>query len=157
MGGLTLPFEPIDGETPIDPSELKIPGITSRDELNIAEMENIRKAEVKYLSGKPSRRTAKFDFAWFLHLHKEMFCDVWKWAGRIRDVELNIGSPPCSIACNLEDLIRDLCSWTDFGMAILEQGAHLHHRAVKIHPFPNGNGRWSRLLRIFGCGSTVTR
>ena len=146
MGGLTLPFEPIDGETPIDPSELKIPGITSRAELNIAEMENIRKAEVKYLSSKPSRRTAKFDFAWFLHLHKEMFCDVWKWAGRIRDVELNIGSPPCSIACNLEDLIRDLCGWTDFGMAILEQGVRLHHRAVKIHPFHNGNGRWSRLL-----------
>ena len=22
----------------------------------------------------------------------------------------------------------------------------LHHRAVHIHPFPNGNGRWSRML-----------
>ena len=23
---------------------------------------------------------------------------------------------------------------------------HLHHRAVQIHPFLNGNGRWARLL-----------
>jgi len=23
--------------------------------------------------------------------------------------------------------------------------AMLHHRAVHIHPFPNGNGRWSRM------------
>ena len=22
----------------------------------------------------------------------------------------------------------------------------LHHRCAEIHPFPNGNGRWSRLL-----------
>ena len=22
----------------------------------------------------------------------------------------------------------------------------LHHRSVSIHPFPNGNGRWSRML-----------
>ena len=22
----------------------------------------------------------------------------------------------------------------------------LHHRAVGIHPFPNGNGRWARML-----------
>jgi len=31
-------------------------------------------------------------------------------------------------------------------MPLLEQGARLHHRAVLIHPFTNGNGRWSRLL-----------
>ena len=27
-----------------------------------------------------------------------------------------------------------------------EQAVLLHHRAVQIHPFENGNGRWSRLL-----------
>lgn len=32
--------------------------------------------------------------------------------------------------------------------ASLEQwlADHLHHLAGQIHPFPNGNGRWSRLL-----------
>jgi Fic-DOC domain mobile mystery protein B len=141
-----LPLEPIEGETPIDPSDLKIRGITSRSELSLFEMESIRKAEIKYLSSKPSRRTAKFDFAWCLRLHEEMFGEVWKWAGKIRAIDLNIGSPPCSIVCDLENLIRDLHTWSGFGMGMLEQGVQLHHRAVRIHPFLNGSGRWSRLL-----------
>ena len=31
-------------------------------------------------------------------------------------------------------------------MPLLEQAARLHHSAVVIHPFENGNGRWSRML-----------
>ena len=31
-------------------------------------------------------------------------------------------------------------------MNLVEQAARLHYRAVSIHPFENGNGRWSRLL-----------
>jgi Fic family protein len=31
-------------------------------------------------------------------------------------------------------------------MALLEQAVMLHHNAVRIHPFENGNGRWARLL-----------
>ncbi|MEO8493978.1 MAG: Fic family protein [Planctomycetota bacterium] len=29
---------------------------------------------------------------------------------------------------------------------MIEQAAHLHHRAVEVYPFLGGNGRWSRLL-----------
>lgn len=29
---------------------------------------------------------------------------------------------------------------------MIDDAALLHYRAVKIHPFPNGNGRWSRML-----------
>ena len=32
------------------------------------------------------------------------------------------------------------------GRNLQDQAVFLHHRAVQIHPFPNGNGRWSRLL-----------
>ena len=31
-------------------------------------------------------------------------------------------------------------------MPLVEQAARLHHKAVAIHPFLNGNGRWSRML-----------
>jgi len=31
-------------------------------------------------------------------------------------------------------------------MPLAEQAVRLHHTAVHIHPFPNGNGRWSRML-----------
>lgn len=30
--------------------------------------------------------------------------------------------------------------------AVVEIAARIHHRAVQIHPFLNGNGRWSRML-----------
>ena len=29
---------------------------------------------------------------------------------------------------------------------IYETATRIHHRAVQIHPFQNGNGRWSRML-----------
>jgi Fic family protein len=31
-------------------------------------------------------------------------------------------------------------------MDLVEQAATLHHRAAYIHPYVNGNGRWSRML-----------
>ncbi|MCV6609117.1 MAG: Fic family protein [Campylobacterales bacterium] len=29
---------------------------------------------------------------------------------------------------------------------VFEIATRIHHRAVQIHPFKNGNGRWSRML-----------
>lgn len=31
-------------------------------------------------------------------------------------------------------------------MPLLQRAVRLHHNAVRIYPFPSGNGRWSRLL-----------
>ena len=31
-------------------------------------------------------------------------------------------------------------------MSLIEQAVVLHHLAVQIHPFPNGNGRWARMV-----------
>lgn len=140
-------LQPIPSETPIAPSGLKILGVTNRRELNIVEAENIRKAVVKYLAASPSERTAPFDFGWCVRLHKEMFGDVWEWAGvpRTRD-GCSIGVPFHTIRGALYELLQDLKSWTGFGMELTEQAARLHYRAVKIHPFENGNGRWARML-----------
>jgi Fic family protein len=55
--------------------------------------------------------------------------------------------PPYRIDLDLQTLLDDLRYWEQHGMiALAEQAARLHHRAVAIHPFMNGNGRWSRLL-----------
>jgi Fic family protein len=43
-------------------------------------------------------------------------------------------------------LTRDLPCWEQSEKSLLEQAVWLHHRAVWIHPFSNGNGRWARLL-----------
>jgi Fic-DOC domain mobile mystery protein B len=142
-----VPDPPIPGQTPLDDiSGLKVKGIRTPAELNAAEAENIRKATVKYLGGKPTRRSARFDVAWMLKLHAEMFGQVWTWAGKLRKRETNIGSPPHQIETDLHNLAADLTVWEQSGMSLLEQAVRLHHAAVRIHPFPNGNGRWSRML-----------
>lgn len=142
-----LPGPLIPGQTPIDDlSGLKVKGITTQAELNAHEAENIRKAVLKYLGAKPTRRSAKFDVRWALRLHAEMFGHIWQWAGQPRTQELNIGSPPHQVSVDLLNLLEDLKVWQKSGMPLQEQAVRLHHRAVKIHPFLNGNGRWSRLL-----------
>jgi Fic-DOC domain mobile mystery protein B len=143
-----MPFGPtIPGATPIDDtSGLKIPHITTLAELSVFEAENIAKAHLKYLAGSVTRKSAKFDYAWCLKLHREMFGDVWEWAGTLRTHNPNIWIPFAAIPESLAMLLADLESWSGFGHAMDEQSAWLHHRAVKIHPFKNGNGRWSRML-----------
>ena len=153
----------ITGETPIDPSGLR-PAIRkivhNRAQLNSLEADNIRVATVKYLAAAPSRRLAPFTLEWVQKLHKEMLAKVWLWAGRIRTVELNLGSPAWRILTDLHNLLKDLRCWEDSDMPLVEQAATLHYRAVQIHPFENGNGRWARLLANIwlmqhGAGVTV--
>lgn len=142
------PFTNIPGATPItDVSHLKNKRITTRQELNAAEAENIRKATVKYLAAKPTRRSARFDFAWTLRLHREMFGDVWAWAGQLRTSDLNIGVPFAQVETDLFNLIENVRYREKLaGVDALTEAVTLHHEAVRIHPFLNGNGRWSRML-----------
>ncbi len=138
---------PLPGQTPLDDiSGLRRKSIRTQAELNVAEAENIRRPLMKYIAAKPPKRSAKFDVSWARRLHKEMFGDVWSWAGDFRTCGLNIGSEPHDIAIDLHRLLDDLRDWPTFKMPLFEQAVRLHHRAVQIHPFLNGNGRWSRLL-----------
>ncbi|HEX4797612.1 MAG TPA: mobile mystery protein B [Humisphaera sp.] len=141
-------FDAIPGETPIDDiSGLRLRGIHCRSQLNAAEAENIRKVVLRYLLATPTRRQAPIDLPWCFKLHKQMFGDVWKWAGTPRRVELNLGVPAYRIEVDLQSLLDDLAYWKAHGdMPLVEQAARLHHRAVLIHPFLNGNGRWARML-----------
>ncbi len=136
----------LPGQTPIDDwSGLKVKGITLLSELNFLEAENIARATAKYLSGAPlTREDAPFDFAWALQLHREMFGNVWAWAGQLRVCDLNLGVPFPHVETALYDLFQALPYWQE--VPWLRQAAMLHHRAVQIHPFNNGNGRWSRMF-----------
>lgn len=76
-----------------------------------------------------------------------MFGDVWDWAGKLRQVELSIGVKAYLVSTELKKLVDDLAFWDEYkSFSIVETAARLHHRAVQIHPFKNGNGRWSRML-----------
>ncbi len=141
-------WDPIPGETPIEDASGLIPrGIETRQQLNVVEAENIRKVVVRYLAAKPSKRQAPFTLRWLYKLHEQMFGEVWKWAGKRRSTELNIGVPAFRVEENLQQMLDDLQYWsTETQMEKLEQATRLHHRSVQIHPFLNGNGRWARML-----------
>ena len=142
-----LPQPSIPGQTPLDDlSGLRVRWIQTTAQLNAAEAENIRKATLKYLLAKPTNRSARFDISWMKRLHQEMFGDVWTWAGELRMNETNIGSAARQVEIDLHNLIGDLRAWESSQMPILEQAVRIQHAAVKIHPFQNGNGRWSRML-----------
>lgn len=130
-----------EGETPLDDLSglrVRIPNIT-RTQLDVAEAENVQQAILKYIN---PRRIRRFDTKFFQALHKAMFGDVWDWGGEFRTSQTNIGSAPGSIYQDLIILERDLAVWAHN----LESAVRLHHRAVLIHPFKGGNGRWARLL-----------
>jgi fido (protein-threonine AMPylation protein) len=44
-------------------------------------LKNILKASLDYLGGVSNKKSDSFDADFFLKLHKEMFGDVWDWAG----------------------------------------------------------------------------
>jgi fido (protein-threonine AMPylation protein) len=137
--------KPLPGETPIDEiSGLKVKGIRHRDELNLLEGQNIAKAIEKYLLGELNRRRAPFDYFWALELHREMFGDVWDWAGVPRKTNLDLGVDFLQVEPRLYELMAALALWQD--RPWVDQAADLHYQAVAIHPFLNGNGRWSRML-----------
>jgi fido (protein-threonine AMPylation protein) len=116
-------WHPIPGETPIeDLSGIKVKGIKVRKDLNEVEAKNITKAVEKYLERAPTKKMAPFDFVWALKLHREMFGDVWEWAGTLRQKEVNVGLPVLQIEIALDELMKNRDFWTD--MASPQSGAN---------------------------------
>jgi len=133
------------GATPLtqDDFESLIPKhITTRSELNDAEFINITKASAKYLL---SKKKFIFNSENLYKLHKDMFGKVWRWAGKRRDTEKNIGVNFFKIDVEIKKYLDDLDYWLKNSLDIIEISARSHHRLVYIHPFNNGNGRWARL------------
>ena len=143
-------IKPIDDATPLDDiSGLKLPRnrVYTLKEIYEAEATNIALATLKYLAAPPSKKIAPFSFEWMQQLHYEMFGNVWEWAGKFRTVELSIGIQAYKVPTALKELCKDIAYWEEHKtFDIYETAARIHHRAVQIHPFQNGNGRWSRML-----------
>lgn len=139
-------FEEPDDATPLTPDERKglIPSdITYRSELNRAEQENIARAQDWALSRRRDVLTERF----VKDLHGRMLGDVWRWAGDFRTSERNIGIAYYKIPMALRELLADAAAWIEHKAYSRDEIAvRFHHRLVQIHPFPNGNGRHSRLM-----------
>jgi len=140
----------IEGATYVDDiSGLKLDRVNpyTMQEIYLFEAKNITKATLKYLADRPTKKTAPFSYEWLITLHKEMFGEVWDWAGRTRQVELSIGVKAYLVSTEIKKLVDDLEFWDkNRSFDVIETASRVHHRAVQIHPFLNGNGRWSRML-----------
>ena len=139
-------FETDDNSTPLTEEEkqqLKTKWITTRTELNELETKGIVEAEIWLLKNKKYILSEDF----LKTLHRKMFGDIWKWAGTFRTTERNIGVAPYEIQPKLRILFDDIKFWIE-NRTYPEQeiAIRFHHRLVQIHPFPNGNGRISRLM-----------
>jgi Fic-DOC domain mobile mystery protein B len=142
---MTDPFASDDEATPLTVDERTglIPThVTLRSELNELEQQNIAKADIWAFA----RRRNVTDEAFLRGLHRRMFNRVWRWAGRYRTTERSLGVESYRVLPELRQALDDAQYWIEHrSYAIDELAVRFHHRLVFIHPFPNGNGRWSRL------------
>jgi Fic-DOC domain mobile mystery protein B len=135
-----------DANTPLEAEEREqlIPSyITTRAELNEAELANIADA-VRWLG---TRRRDILDQSFLNELHKRMYGDVWKWAGNYRTTPRNIGIDAYRIPVEFYQAIDDAKFWVaNETFSPDEIAVRFSHRVVAIHPYPNGNGRFSRMI-----------
>lgn len=135
-----------EGATPLDPNELgglKHKHVTTQGELDQLEQANIASG-LRWLA---RQRAHVLTDSFAVTLHKRLFGDVWDWAGTFRTTGKNIGIDPIHIAVELRTLMDDAQYWADNKTYSPSEAAiRLHHRLVKIHLFPNGNGRHARIM-----------
>jgi len=138
------------GATPIEDEDLAglIPDfVATRADLNQVEFENIVKAlpwAYRQAKAGPDR---VLSYRFMLELHRRMFGDVWTWAGSLRRRITNIGVDPSQVAIQSIQFLDDARFWhAESVFPGDELAARIHSRLVSIHPFPNGNGRSTRLM-----------
>lgn len=143
-------FQEPDDATPLGPGErdgLRQTWITHRHDLNEAEQDNILKgaAWARHRRGLNAIDVLNEDFSKMLH--KRMFGDVWRWAGKYRQTERNLGIAPYRIAMEMAALFDNARYWVEHETYLPDEIAlRVHHQLALIHPFPNGNGRHARMM-----------
>jgi Fic-DOC domain mobile mystery protein B len=144
-----LEMDYIDDQTPLDEDEkegLLVGTITTRGELDLFEQLNIEKAVVWSIH-RNFTISSLLTESFVKTLHLRMFGDVWDWAGTFRRSNKNIGVDWINIGVELKLLLDDTSYWFDNKAFVSDELAiRFKHRLVKIHCFPNGNGRHSRMM-----------
>lgn len=142
-------FEFPDGATPIADCSGLIPNwVHHLDDLNRVEAENIAQAQRKYLRIPVPDPKKWFNVEELKMIHRAMFGNVWEWAGKYRKSMTYIGIKPALIPARVAEFCSEVISWSQHPVELtfVERAAKIHHQLVFIHPFENGNGRFSRLI-----------
>jgi len=127
-------------------------GIGDKTQLNELEAKGVLRAEEYMLDlDFPVEITTNL----VLDIHKTTFGEIYEWAGKWRNKDLQVGSyiPPkyfdvprlmSEFIYNLNYRLQNMVS--NDTEAIAGELAWAHHKMVHIHPFVNGNGRSARLI-----------
>ena len=138
-----------DGGTLLTEEEkegLLIAGIITRTQLDEHEQSNIEEA-LQWLIIKSFSPEIILSEKFIKALHKRMYSKVWRWAGKFRTTNKNLGIEWFKVPLELKQLIDDSLYWVKNNVYEPDEMAiRFKHRLVSIHCFPNGNGRHSRLM-----------
>lgn len=121
-----------------------------RDETKLAEVET---AVVfgKLVALKKQPIQGNFDFAHYRNFHHFLFCDLYDWAGEIRQIDISKKEThfipvseieACANACFERMKNFDGSELTQRELAI--EVADFYHTVNLLHPFREGNGRTQR-------------
>ena len=143
-----LLFKSRDGQTPLPPElckGLKPKNIQTIGDLDEYEEANISEGLVWLVK---QQKTVIDKYFWF-ELHKRLFGQVWSWAGNLRTHQLHNPDfiEPYQIHMELQQLEDNLKVWIENDTySKRELLTRCHEKLLTIHPFTNGNGRFSRIL-----------
>lgn len=99
-------------------------------------------------------RFENVDFDYYKNLHKQMFSDLYDWAGTVRKINI---SKKGTVFCNASDIERigtlkfERLKKQKFlkemkNDEFLDELTDLYHELNMLHPFREGNGRTLRLF-----------
>ena len=125
--------------------------IRNQKMLNVAELRIVISMTMKI------EREIKFnnvDFNFYKNLHKQLFDDLYEWAGTVRNINI---SKKGTVFCNSDDIERigklkfDRLKSLNFLKntpkdQFLDELTELYHDLNMLHPFREGNGRTLRLF-----------
>lgn len=129
-----------------------------KNKLNLTEADKLEEAErnitaLRILELRRHPPKGVMDFRYLCRLHKYIFGDIYDWAGKIRNVNINKGSMFCScqfIAQQADYIFGQLkresylkhCPENEFPLRL----AYYLSEINALHPFREGNGRTQRLF-----------
>ena len=154
-----MPLQPGYGETPLSGDELDAllahvvdtlgPPVSKADifDLESAILQDVAEGLITDVFNGDLTLDELLTDQFLRDLHRQLYGDIWTWAGRWRSREINLGVAPEQIAVDLRttmDNIRyrwgNTKDWT-----ARELGIAAHAEGVRVHPFTDGNGRATRL------------
>ena len=143
-----MKFIYVENATPINQDEIHnlIPsGLIAQKDLDVFEQKNIKEAEEWLFTTRNKKQ--KLSDIFIKRIHKKMFGKTWKWAGKYRTTNMNIGTDWQKISQEMIYLCDDCGYQLENKVYDIDEIAiRFSHRFVAIHPFQNGNGRSSRLI-----------